>query len=154
MSKSCDRRSFLIFNHLHLGSPGVLVTSQEAKLLGGVRRQDLCRLQIWTASPPKPDQPVESPAEVSSVAQSRRDSSVVSFSTPSGFRKSGFSSSSSSSKGYTGAAPYPMPNFVVPGTGGAVYSPPVAPCIVLFAHRVQGKLERSETVRSFVIIDG
>jgi hypothetical protein len=41
-------------------------------------------------------------------------------------------------------------NFVVPASG-AVYVPPVTPCIVLFAHRVP---ERGEEVsRSFLIID-
>jgi hypothetical protein len=43
-------------------------------------------------------------------------------------------------------------NFVVPAGGATVYTPPVTPCIVLFAHRVPGRGE--EEKRSFLVIDG
>ncbi|KAN0075078.1 hypothetical protein V8E54_007689 [Elaphomyces granulatus] len=144
----------------------VLTTSQQSKLLGGRRRQDFCRLQIWTASPSKSDATTAgrtvyaastSSASIRSSQTSLlnsptqpRKSSVFSLSSVSGKTKTYATSiSSSSSSSVTTDLQVPA-NFVVPASG-AVYVPPVTPCIVLFAHRVP---ERGEEVsRSFLIID-
>jgi len=150
----------------------VLATSQESKLLGGKTRQDLCRLQIWTASPSKIDASMETqmpyPVSTSSASrgsshtsfasitstQPRRKSSVFTLSTiSSGLKMSANSTSSSSLRSFATADPQPPPNFVVPVGGAAVYTPPVTPCIVLFAHKVPERGEGEEASRSFLIID-
>jgi hypothetical protein len=135
-------------------------------LLGGRRRQDFCRLQIWTASPSKSDagRTVYSASTSSASIRSSqtsllnmsptqpRKSSVFSLSSVSGKTKTYANSISSSSSSSVTTDLQAPANFVVPASGAAVYVPPATPCIVLFAHRVP---ERGEEVsRSFLIIDG
>jgi len=144
----------------------VLATSQESKFLGGTRRQDLCRLQIWTSSPSKVDAPTETqrpypastftalrqPSQTSfttiTTTQPRRRSSVFTLSTVSSGPKESTNSTSSSS-----SDPQAPPKSAVPVGGAAVFTPPVPPCIVLFAHKVPGRGEEEGASRYFLIID-
>jgi hypothetical protein len=145
----------------------VLTTSQESKLLGGRRRQDFCRLQIWTASPPMFESPIAGQtiyaqstssasrrsSETSLLNMSpRRKSSVFTLSSVSLKGKTYTNSISSSSSSSVIMDSQSPTNFVVPAGGATVYTPPVTPCIVLFAHRVPGRGE--EEKRSFLVIDG
>ena len=131
----------------------MLVTSQESKFLGGSRRQDLCRLQIWTT---KVDAPLATQTPLSSVTAipSRRRSSVFTLSTvSSGLRKSANSANSTSSSSSLTTDIQTQASFGVPVRGAAVYAHPVMPCIVLFAHKVPERGENEEISRSFLIID-
>ncbi|KUJ21640.1 uncharacterized protein LY89DRAFT_767791 [Mollisia scopiformis] len=61
----------------------VLATSQESKILGGSRRQDLCRLQLWSAPPPVIDFADVSGSSSSRSTSEARRASQTSFSSSS-----------------------------------------------------------------------
>lgn len=136
-----------------------------------MRRQDLCRLQLWLAPPPNINiqtstkGPYSSPS--STPPDSRRASQTSFTSSKFARRKSSasalsmFSSgmrSSSSSRSSVVNDPPSLPNFDssagASSTKVAIYSAPVLPCIVLFAHKAPAHDgEREETLRSFLVVD-
>jgi len=154
-------------------STRVLTTSYESKLLGGSRRQDLCRLQLWLAPTPKVDiqsassSGTTTPYSTAAGLDSRRSSQTSFTSSNSARKKSGTSAlsmfsggmrSSSSSRSSVVHDPPTLPSFdgsVGAGsTRVAICTPPVFPCVVLFAHKAPAHDgERENTLRSFLIVD-
>ncbi|KAH8649407.1 hypothetical protein BGZ60DRAFT_520732 [Tricladium varicosporioides] len=142
----------------------VLVTSQESKLLRGTRRQDLCRLQLWSAPSPRAD--VSTTAQMPYLEPTAPEVFTISkpprrkYSASNMFLFSSKLRSSSSSKRSVITDPLSPSNFDVPAgpknTKDTIYQAPAMPCIVLFAHKVQNMSRVSEerqTLRSFLIIE-
>lgn len=144
----------------------VLATSQESTLLGGSSRQDLCRLQLWYAPTPNPEENLAllspAPPPVSTAPGSKRTSwSSRSTSSSSGSRTKRLSTPSifsirSSSSGRSSVAVDP-PSYTAPTSSRvAVHTAPIAPCAVLFAHKaptLAEKLEGRDVSRSFLVIE-
>jgi hypothetical protein len=144
----------------------VLATSQESTLLSGSSRQDLCRLKLWYASAPNPEENLAllSPASppVSTAPGSKRMSwSSRSTASSSGSRTRRRSTPSifsirSSSSGRSSVAVDP-PSYTVPTSSRvAVHTAPIAPCVVLFAHKaptLAEKVEGRDVSRSFLVIE-
>ncbi len=146
----------------------VLATSQEAKLLGGSQRQDLCRLQLWAAPRPNIDITTatkeSSPQSMSEITRRSRNSFTSSSSTTRDSRRkqsspSLFSSGSRSSKSSRASIAIDAP--ALPGstanlTKSAICGPPTLPCVVLFAHKaptLSARVEGTDISRSFLIVD-
>jgi hypothetical protein len=154
-------------------STRVLTTSYESKLLSGSRRQELCRLQLWLAPAPKVDNQsatssgTATPYSTAAGLASRRSSQTSFTSSNSARRKSAMSAlsmfsggmrSSSSSRSSVVHDPPTLPSFdgsVGAGsTRAAIYTPPILPCVVLFAHKAPAHGgDRENTLRSFLIVD-
>ncbi len=138
----------------------VLATVQESRLLGGSRRQELCRLQIWTA-PPAQANASKTPLSVSTSTAMKKRLSGTTLKNPSVFasssvssqrKKSTFSSSSSIPENPDISHPH-RSEFAIPADSTTVFAPPIAPCIVLFAHKAPDRADREGTSRSFLVID-
>ncbi|CZR61863.1 uncharacterized protein PAC_11760 [Phialocephala subalpina] len=139
--------------------PRVLATSQESKLLGGSNRQDLGRLQLWSAPPPSKDDSKVPPSETSlssrkrmSQASSSSNSSSKKKSTPSIFSRTSRSSSASRSTIVT----HPPSYVTTSSSQNPVLFPPIAPCVVLFAHKaptISARVEGRDISRSFLVIE-
>jgi hypothetical protein len=144
----------------------VLATSQESTLLGGTSRQDLCRLQLWYAPAPKPEEnlalllPASPP--VSTAPGSKRTSwSSISTGSSSDSRTKRRSTPSifslrSSSSGRSSVAVDP-PSYTAPRSSRvAVHTAPIAPCVVLFEHKaptLAEKVEGRDVSRSFLVVE-
>lgn len=152
----------------------VLTTCQESKMLGGSSRQDLCRLQLWSAPSPKlSSSNIQSPYLDASrrTSQTSFTPSISSNRSPNGSNltlqnrrqsSSGMSIFSSrlgsigSSRSSVVVDAPTLPDALGGSTGvkGGIYGGPVLPCVVLLCHRAPELGSRDEsTWRSFLIVD-
>ncbi|KAF8865685.1 hypothetical protein BDZ45DRAFT_736257 [Acephala macrosclerotiorum] len=142
--------------------PRVLATSQESKLLGGSNRQDLGRLQLWSAPPPSKDdiKSSSSQSSTSHTSSSKRMSQASSSSNSSSKKKSTpsiFSRTSRSSSASRSTIVVQPPSYI--GTNGSqnpILLAPIAPCVVLFAHKaptISARVEGRDISRSFLVIE-
>jgi len=154
----------------------VLTTCQESRFFGGKRRQDLCRLQIWTAWQSKAQRecvsptpligqsslnlsrgtPTQPPFSSPRMSHSRRESTFTLPIPPPGTGPHYTPSITSNTMSESGSALSGYP-FGSPIFGGVVRPPPIAPispCLVLFAHKITSIENTADIVaRSFLIVD-